>query len=133
MDYGLHFSPPFFSFAKWDVKRFLWLFLWAQAKRSPFPFSLYAVANAFSALMLIAEEKGIINSFEACGDGPLVTHLQFANDTICFFNADIEQVENLDVILKIYECISGLKVSKSCMVGVGVNGDMLSIHTNSIG
>lgn len=100
---------------------------------SPFLFML--VANVFSALMSITDEKCIINGFEASEDGPSVSHLQFVDDTICFVDADIEQVTNLQIILKMYECISGLKVnlSKSCTVEVGVNGDMFSIHVNTIG
>lgn len=81
------------------------------------------------------KEKGIINGFKASGDGPSVTHLPFEDDTIYFVDLAKEQIENLHMILKIYECISGLKVniSKSCLAGVGVKDEELSIHANYIG
>lgn len=39
----------------------------------------------------------------------------------CFVNANLEQVHNMNLILRTYECISGLKVNlhKSSMVGGG--------------
>lgn len=41
-------------------------------------------------MMSIAEEKGIITGFEASRDGSSISYLHFANDTICFVDADME-------------------------------------------
>lgn len=95
---------------------------------SPFLFTL--VTDAFSALMVREEEVGIIDGFKAIVEGPVVSHLQFANDIICFVDADVDQVSNLKSIMGIYECISGLKVnlSKSYLAGIGVDGSLLTNH-----
>lgn len=58
-----------------------------------------------------------------------ISHLQFADNTICFVEANSNQVLTLNWIMKIFECISRLKVnlSKSRMVGIGVRKEELSI------
>lgn len=52
----------------------------------------------------------------------MVSHLQFVDDTILFLNANIENIKNVELCLKIFKAISELKVntSKSCMVGIHV-------------
>lgn len=100
---------------------------------SPFLFTL--VDDAFNALMVIAENKGIIKGFESSVEHLSVSHLHFADDTVCFVDVGLEQVTNIKTILVMYECISGLKVnlSKSCMAEIGVGDISLSIHANIIG
>lgn len=50
-----------------------------------------------------------------------------SHDTICFLNANQNQVARLKVILKIFECIYGLNVNlaKSSIAGIGVDESML--------
>lgn len=99
------------------------------------PFSYTFVANAFSALMSKAVDSGLLKGFEVSPQGPSVSHLQFVDDTICFVKASMEQVSNLKIVSKIFECISDLKVNvaKSSMVGIGVEESVLSSFTNNFG
>lgn len=50
----------------------------------------------------------------------MVLHLQFANDTIMFLKAKMENVHNMELCLPIFEAISGLKVNmmKSSTMGI---------------
>lgn len=55
---------------------------------SPFLFTL--VADAFSALMVRVEEASIINGLRLVWKETVVSHLQFADDTIYFVDADVD-------------------------------------------
>lgn len=50
---------------------------------SPFLFTL--VADEFSALMGKVVDRFIIKGFLEGEDGPFISHLQFADNTLCFF------------------------------------------------
>ncbi|XP_026459289.1 uncharacterized protein LOC113359946 [Papaver somniferum] len=58
--------------------------------------------------------------------GMLISHLQFADDTLIFLDADSEQIKNLRLILISYELLTSLKInfSKSQIFGVGFEGDL---------
>lgn len=43
----------------------------------------------------------------------MVSHLQFANDTVFFLDAERDNIRNTELCLKIFERISGLKVNLS--------------------
>lgn len=104
----------------------------SQGIRQGDPLSLFLfimVANAFSALMSKALSNSLIDRFRIRRDGVWISHLQFADDTICFcfINDLVEQVTHLKYILKIYEMILSLKVnlSKSSLAGIRVEvGDV---------
>lgn len=51
-----------------------------------------------------------------------VSHLQFEDDTISFLEANERNIKNMEICLKIFELILGLKVnmSKSCLVGINI-------------
>lgn len=55
-----------------------------------FSFLFTLVADAFSALMSIADVKGIIDGFETSREGPTMSYLQFADDTICLVDASLK-------------------------------------------
>ena len=59
---------------------------------SPFLFTI--VANMLNRLMLRAEESGLLEGFRVGRSGTIVSHLQFANDTLFFFKSFSERIGN---------------------------------------
>lgn len=92
---------------------------------SPFLFSL--VADGLPAILKQAERHGLIEGFEVGDDRVMVSHLQFADDTILFLNATWETVRIAERCLEIFGLISGFKVNlnKSVLVGVNVDNGLL--------
>lgn len=102
------------------------------------PLSLFLftlVVDEFSASMSKATENDLIKGFESSRNGLSISHLQFANDTICFVEANMDQVVNLKIISKIFEGILGLKVNiaKLSMTGIGVDGRVLYSFAGNFG
>ncbi|XP_026433399.1 uncharacterized protein LOC113330800 [Papaver somniferum] len=73
-----------------------------------------------------AQEQGLLSGFQVKPNGLQIGHLQFADDTLIFLDADIEQVKNLRIILLSFEMLTGLKINfaKSQIFGVGYDGDL---------
>lgn len=110
----------------------------SQGLRQGDPLSLFLfslVADVFSVLMLKVEEVGIIKGFHASKEGLFISHLQFADDTICFVNASVEQVHDLNLILRTSKCIFGVKVIifKSSLVGIGMGDEEVTSCVEIIG
>ncbi|XP_071739247.1 uncharacterized mitochondrial protein AtMg01250-like [Rutidosis leptorrhynchoides] len=77
-----------------------------------------------------ALEKDLFKGVEVEDDKVIVSHLQYADDTIFFGEWNRENAINLRMLLKCFELASGLKVNmqKSCIYGIGVNqGDVVSL------
>lgn len=75
------------------------------------PFLFNVIAEALNILMERAMEEGLIRDIKVGRNGILVSHLQFADDTI----------------FRYFQLMSGLEVnySKSMLCGVKVNGDFV--------
>ncbi|XP_071692036.1 uncharacterized protein [Rutidosis leptorrhynchoides] len=82
-----------------------------------------------------AIEKGLLKGVEVGEDKVLVSHLQYADDTIFFGEWNRLNTLNLRNILKCFELSSGLKVNfqKSCLYGVGVDFSDASRMARHIG
>lgn len=48
------------------------------------------MADAFSALMAKTQESSLIEGFSIGRNGVTISHLQFADDTICFLKVEEE-------------------------------------------
>lgn len=72
----------------------------------------------------MAMDANLISGFCPAPSAPSVSHLQFADDTIIFFEAFEEQVKNVKAIMLCFEAVFGLKVNffKSELIGVGWKG-----------
>ncbi|XP_026450627.1 uncharacterized protein LOC113350713 [Papaver somniferum] len=92
------------------------------------------VGEALAFMIRRAQEKGSLCGFQVKSNGPLLSHLQFAYDTLIFINADIEQVKNLRLILLSFEFFTGLKLNfaKSQIFGMGYDGN-LSVFSSHMG
>ena len=110
---------------------------WVKASRglrqgdplSPFLFTL--LADVLSRLMIRAEETGISEGFFVGRDRTRVSLLQFVDDTIFFSKASMEHLQNLKIILLVFEQVSGLKINleKSTISGINTMQELLSILT----
>ena len=75
------------------------------------------------------EGAGLIYGFKVegrRGGGECVTHLLFADDTILFCDADVEQILHIQLLLLSFQAVTGLKVNvhKSEMVPIGEVDDV---------
>lgn len=58
------------------------------------PFLFLLVGEALTFMIKRAQEQGLLSGFQVKNDGLMISHLQFANDTLIFLDADIEQVKD---------------------------------------
>jgi hypothetical protein len=86
------------------------------------PFLFLLVAEGFAGLMRSAVEKNLFKGFGVGPENLIVSHLQYADDTLCVGEATLENIWTLKAILRGFELSSGLKVnfSKSSLMGVNV-------------
>lgn len=98
-------------------------------------FLLTIVGEALHRMLLVAGEPNLISGFLPAASVPMVTRLQFADDTIIFCVAEKEQVKNAVAILRCFEAISGLKVNlgKSELIGVAVEESFLQYLARIMG
>lgn len=54
--------------------------------------------------------------------GPNLTHLQFADDTLIFSQANLEEIQLIKRLLRVFEVRSGLRINyhKTVLCGIGV-------------
>jgi hypothetical protein len=57
-----------------------------------------------------AEDLGMFKGYKIRGGGPSITHLQYADDTLCIGETLVDNLWTLKVILRGFELASGLKV-----------------------
>lgn len=86
------------------------------------------VAEGLNILLSRALHMGLIKGVKVGSNGVLISHLQFADDSILFCEAEENEVVNLKRILRCFEILSGLKINyhKSMVCGVGVPNDYLA-------
>lgn len=96
------------------------------------PFLFLLVAEGFSGLMENAVNRNLFKGFEVKRGGTVISHLQYADDTLCIGEASIENLWTLKALLRGFEMVSGLKVNfnKSCLMGVNVSADFLEMASN---
>jgi hypothetical protein len=88
------------------------------------PFLFVMVTKAFSRMINASINRGLITGFSVGAsesDWVSVSHLLFADDTLVFCGADLNQVRNIGALLVCFEAVSGLKVNlaKSALVPIG--------------
>lgn len=77
------------------------------------------MAEALSRMMEAACLKGLFHPWKTGNEGVMVTHLQYADDTIFFGEARAENIVTLKSVLRCFEWFSGLKINfgKSSLMG----------------
>ncbi|XP_026410014.1 uncharacterized protein LOC113305128 [Papaver somniferum] len=98
------------------------------------PFLFLLVGEFLTSMIKKSQEKGLVSGFQSKEGGMMVIHLQFADDTLIFPDADEEQVKNLRLILISFEMLTRLKFNfaKIQIFGVGYEGD-LSVFSSLLG
>ena len=78
------------------------------------------MAEALHALIEKAKHNNLIKGFAVENANIEVTHLQFADDTIMFCDASLDQLQNLKCILNRFEFLLGLKINydKCELIGI---------------
>ncbi|XP_028053421.1 uncharacterized protein LOC114257814 [Camellia sinensis] len=99
------------------------------------PFLFIIVAETLNILLGRAKNLGLIKGASVGPSGLQITHLQFADDTILFCEADWAKIVNIKRILRCFEVLSGLRIKfkKSVVYGVGIPdklGKDLAIRLN---
>jgi hypothetical protein len=96
------------------------------------PFLFLLVAEGFAGLMKSAVEKNLFRAFSVGSEGREISHLQYADDTLCIGEASLDNLWTLKAILRGFELVSGLKVNfrKSCLIGVNVPNSFLDLACN---
>eukprot|EP00268_Persea_americana_P043743 TRINITY_DN4402_c0_g1_i1.p1 TRINITY_DN4402_c0_g1~~TRINITY_DN4402_c0_g1_i1.p1 ORF type:complete len:267 (+),score=37.38 TRINITY_DN4402_c0_g1_i1:1657-2457(+) len=85
------------------------------------------VAEALNGLMERANHMKLVYGFSIDNEAHKVTQLYFAGDTIIFCDASLAQVNNLKIILKWFEVLSGLKINYEKCEFIGVQMDLSQV------
>lgn len=64
------------------------------------PFFFIIGAESLNCIFQEAIHQGTIKGLRIGDDGPLLTHLQFADDTLIFCGADLEEIRYIKCLLK---------------------------------
>jgi hypothetical protein len=76
------------------------------------PYLFIICAEALSAMLRRAESKGVITGVPTSKNGPRISHLFFADDSLLFCKANMVEWRRLTKILDKYEEASGQKLNK---------------------
>jgi hypothetical protein len=93
------------------------------------PFLFLLVAEGLGGVMKRAVELNSFHGFRVGNSDVVISHLQYADDTICVGEASIDNLWSLKAILRGFEMVSGLKVNywKSSLMGVNVSSQFLDL------
>jgi hypothetical protein len=92
-------------------------------------FLFLLVAEGFGGVMKKAVEVSLFKGFHVGGNGLVISHLQYADDTLCIGEASVQNLWTLKSILRGFHMVSGLKVNfwKSCLMGVNTQADFVDL------
>ena len=75
------------------------------------PYIFLLCAYGFSSLINDVARNQRISGVSICKGSPKITHLFFADDSLLFCKANIQECQNLINILQLYEASSGQKIN----------------------
>jgi hypothetical protein len=100
------------------------------------PYLFLFCVEGFSALLKQAQESNHLNGVKFGAQGPHLTHLLFADDSIVFLEATKRSMQTLKSVLQNYELSSGQKVNlskSSIFFGPGCCPELKTELKNTIG
>ena len=77
------------------------------------PYLFLICAKGLSALIKKSMQRGFMERVAVCRGGPSISHLFFADDSLIFCKASLEECDTLQHVLKIYEESSGQQLHKA--------------------
>lgn len=88
---------------------------------SPLLFNI--VAEGLNILLKKAKMANLISGVQMGSNGPVISHLQFVDDTMLFCKNNLEELKVIKGILLSFELMSGLKINfaKSQICGIGIS------------
>ncbi|KAF5772198.1 putative reverse transcriptase domain-containing protein [Helianthus annuus] len=91
--------------------------------------------EALSSIFCKAGLEGIFEGIQRPNNGPVISHLFYANDALILGDWDRGNVKNVGRCLRIFYLCSGLKINlhKSYLYGLGVDNDDTKDTANVIG
>lgn len=83
-------------------------------------------------MMSNAVNRNLFKGFEVKREGTVISHLQYADDTLCIGATTVTNLWTLKAVLRGFEMVSGLKVNffKSCFIGVNVSKEFMEMACN---
>ena len=99
------------------------------------PFLFVIVAATLGRMVNKAATEGLLGGYKAADAIPLVSHLQYADDTLIFCEADEDQIRNVKAILLCFEVVLGSKINylKSELIGIKVGEAHLYQYADTLG
>ena len=85
--------------------------------------------EAFNRMMIASVKRGLMSGFSLSmrdQEEMVASHLLFVDDTVIFYEPNVEQIRNLRCLLLCIEAVSGLKInlSKSDIIPMGEIDDV---------
>ena len=77
------------------------------------PYLFLLCAEALSALLMKANEEGVIKGVPTSKRGPRISHIFFADNSLLFCRSTPTQWESLTGVLKVYEEASGQRLNNN--------------------
>jgi hypothetical protein len=79
-----------------------------------------------------AVERNLFEGFDFGGNGLVVSHLQYADDTLCIGKPTVENLWAMKALLRGFEMVSRLKINffKSSLIGVNVASEFMAMACN---
>ncbi|KAF5754385.1 putative RNA-directed DNA polymerase [Helianthus annuus] len=87
------------------------------------PFLFVLAMEALTGIMKKAVSEGIFNGLQCTSNGPVLSHLIYADDVVFLGEWSSENVNNLRRLLRCFHLVSGLKVNlaKCSLFGIGID------------
>ncbi|WOG89446.1 hypothetical protein DCAR_0208684 [Daucus carota subsp. sativus] len=100
---------------------------------SPLLFDL--VAQVLSCMIKKAEQLGIIDGVKISNSSEVITHLQYADDTVILIGNSMKSVMGIKSILQGFQLLTGLKINfdKSQLYGIGQDKDLVGNWARILG
>lgn len=89
---------------------------------------MVAVADTLSALINHAVRSNLLDNFKSQSNDIVISHLQFADDTILFINSENDLILNFKHTLMAFELFLGIKINwtKTCIDEICLEGHLYS-------